>query len=195
MAANVVVLLKKNGKWRVCVDYTDLNKACPKDPIPLPHIDAMVDATAGHEMLTFMDASSGFNQIKMYPPDQEHTAFIMERGIYCYIAMPFGLKNAEATYQRLVSMMFKDQIGDIMEVYIDDMVVKSKNAQDHVNHLDVAFQILEKYNMILNPAKCHFGVSAGKFLGYMVTKRGIEAIPEQTAMVIFFLPLEYCRCL
>ena len=112
--ANVVVVQKKNGKWRVCVDYTDLNKACPKDPFPLPHIDAMVDATAGHEMLTFMDASSGFNQIKMHPADQESTAFITERGIYCYTAMPFGLKNAGATYQRLVNMMFKDQIGDTM---------------------------------------------------------------------------------
>jgi len=86
--ANVVVVPKKNGKWRVCVDYTDLNKACPKDSFPLPHIDAMVDATAGHEVLTFMDASSGFNQIKMHPDDQEKTAFMTERGIYCYTAMP-----------------------------------------------------------------------------------------------------------
>ena len=150
--ANVVVVQKKNGKWRVCVDYTDLNKACPKDPFPLPHIDAMVDATAGHEMLSFMDASSGFNQIKMHPPDQEYTAFMTERGIYCYKAMPFGLKNAGATYQRLVNMMFKDLIGDIMEVYIDDMVVKSKNAVDHIQHLKQAFEILGKYNMKLNPS-------------------------------------------
>ncbi|KAM0070937.1 putative nucleotidyltransferase, Ribonuclease H [Helianthus debilis subsp. tardiflorus] len=123
--ANVVVVQKKNGKWRVCVDYTDLNKACPKDPFPLPHIDAMVDATAGHEMLTFMDASSGFQQIQMEPSDQEGTAFMTPTGIYCYTAMPFGLKNAGATYLRLVNMMFKDKLGDTMEVYIDDMVVKS----------------------------------------------------------------------
>ena len=88
--ANVVVVPKKNGKWRVCVDYTDLNKACPKDSFPLPHIDAMVDATAGHEMLTFMDAASGFNQIKMHPDDQESTAFMTDKGTYCYTAMPFG---------------------------------------------------------------------------------------------------------
>ena len=80
--ANVVVVLKKNGKWRVCIDYTDLNKACPKDSFPLPHIDAMVDTTVGHEILTFMDASSGFNQIKMHPDDQENTTFMTERGIY-----------------------------------------------------------------------------------------------------------------
>ena len=175
--ANVVVVQKKNGKWRVCVDFTDLNKACPKDPFPLPHIDAMVDATAGHEMLTFMDASSGFQQIQMEPSDQEATAFMTPTGIYCYIAMPFGLKNAGATYQRLVNMMFKDQLGDTMEVYIDDMVVKSKQAKDHLKDLKVAFDILDKYNMKLNPAKCSFGVGAGKFLGYLVTKRGDRSKP------------------
>jgi hypothetical protein len=182
--ANVVVVQKKNGKWRVCVDFTDLNKACPKDPFPLPHIDAMVDATSGHEMLTFMDASSGFQQIQMEPEDQEATAFMTPTGIYCYIAMPFGLKNAGATYQRLVNMMFKDQLGDTMEVYIDDMVVKSKKAEDHLKDLEVAFNILDKYNMKLNPAKCNFGVGAGKFLGYMVTKRGIEASPEQIKAIL-----------
>ncbi|KAK9050558.1 hypothetical protein SSX86_029875 [Deinandra increscens subsp. villosa] len=177
--ANVVVVGKKNGKWRVCVDYTDLNRACPKDPFPLPHIDSMVDATAGHEMLTFMDATSGFQQIQMEPQDQEDTAFITPTGIYCYIVMPFGLKNAGATYQRLVNMMFKEKLGDTMEVYIDDMVVKSRVTSDHVQDVKDSFDILDKYNMKLNPEKCHFGVGAGKFLGYMVTKRGIEASPEQ----------------
>ncbi|KAK9073810.1 hypothetical protein SSX86_006404 [Deinandra increscens subsp. villosa] len=182
--ANVVVVQKKNGKWRVCVDYTDLNKACPKDPFPLPHIDAMVDATAGHEMLTFMDASSGFQQIQMEPCDQEHTAFMTPTGIYCYTAMPFGLRNAGATYQRLVNMMFKDQLGDTMEVYIDDMVVKSKKTEDHPRDLQTAFDILDHHNMKLNPSKCHFGVRAGKFLGYMVTERGVEASPEQIKAIL-----------
>ncbi|KAJ0885315.1 putative nucleotidyltransferase, Ribonuclease H [Helianthus annuus] len=184
MVANVVVVQKKNGKWRVCVDFTDLNKACPKDPFPLPHIDSMVDATAGHELLTFMDASSGFQQIQMEPPDQEDTAFMTPTGIYCYIAMPFGLRNAGATYQRLVNMMFKDQIGQTMEVYIDDMVVKSIKAEDHLRDMEEAFDILDKYNMKLNPSKCHFGVKAGKFLGSMVTKRGIEASPEQIKALV-----------
>ena len=96
--ANVVVVRKKNDKWRVCIDFTDLNKACPKDSFPLPHIDMLVDATAGHELLSFMDAFSGYNQILMHPDDQEKTAFITERGIFCYKVMPFGLKNAGATY-------------------------------------------------------------------------------------------------
>nr|XP_017245120.1 PREDICTED: uncharacterized protein LOC108216789 [Daucus carota subsp. sativus] len=181
--ANVVIVQKKNGKWRVCVDYTDLNKACPKDPFPLPHIDTMVDSTAGHELLTFLDASSGFNQIQMEPSDAEKTAFITERGIYCYLAMPFGLRNASATFQRLVNKMFKQQIGRTMEVYIDDMVVKSKRAEDHVRDLEEAFDILREFNMKLNPSKCNFAVSSGKFLGHMVTRRGIEASPEQVKAI------------
>ncbi|KAJ9538340.1 hypothetical protein OSB04_031073 [Centaurea solstitialis] len=177
--ANVVVVQKKNGKWRVCIDFTDLNKACPKDPFPLPHIDAMVDATAGHELLTFMDAYSGYNQILMHADDQEKTAFMTDKGIYCYKVMPFGLKNAGSTYQRLVNMMFKEHLGRTMEVYIDDMLVKSERSHDHIDHLKQSFDILRQYKMKLNPTKCSFGVRAGKFLGYMVTQRGIEASPEQ----------------
>ncbi|KAJ9544306.1 hypothetical protein OSB04_024013 [Centaurea solstitialis] len=182
--ANVVVVQKKNGKWRVCIDFTDLNKACPKDPFPLPHIDAMVDATAGHELLTFMDAYSGYNQILMHTDDQEKTAFMTNKGIYCYKVMPFGLKNAGSTYQRLVNMMFKEHLGRTMEVYIDDMLVKSERSHDHIDHLKQSFDILRQYKMKLNPTKCSFGVRAGKFLGYMVTQRGIEASPEQIKAII-----------
>ncbi|KAI3729505.1 hypothetical protein L6452_18165 [Arctium lappa] len=140
--ANVVVVQKKNGKWRVCIDFTDLNKACPKDPFPLPHIDSMVDATAGHELLTFMDAYSGYNQILMHSDDQEKTAFMTDKGIYCYKVMPFGLKNAGSTYQRLVNMMFKEHLGDTMEVYIDDMLVKSKHTDDHIRHFEAVVRHL-----------------------------------------------------
>ena len=109
--ANVVVVKKKKGKWIVCIDFTDLNKSCPKDPFPLPHIDKLVDATAGHQLMSFMDAFSGYNQILMHPEDQEKKSFMTSRGIYCYKVMPVGLKNAGSTYQRLVNMMFADQIG------------------------------------------------------------------------------------
>ena len=166
----MVVVRKKNGKWRVCIDFTDLNKACPKDSFPLPHIDTMVDATAGHELLSFMDVYSGYNQILMHPADQEKTSFITNKGLYCYKVMPFGLKNAGATYQCLVNEMFSQHIGKTMEVYIDDMLVKSLLAEQHLEHLSQAFDIMKKYNMKLNPTKCAFGVSSGKFLGYMVTQ-------------------------
>ena len=104
--ANVVMVKKSNGKWRMCVDFTDLNKACPKDSFPLPRIDQLVDSTAGHKLLTFMDAFSGYNQIMMDEGDQEKTSFITSNRLFCYKVMPFGLKNAGATYQKLMNKMF-----------------------------------------------------------------------------------------
>ena len=177
--ANVVVLKKKNGMWRVCVDFTHLNNSCPKDPLHLPHIDKLVNATPGHQLISFMDAFSGYNQILMHPENQEKTSFMTSRGSYCYKVMPFGLKNAGSTYQRLVNMMFADQIGRTMEVYIDDMLGKSLEAEDHISHLQQAFSTIQKYNLNLNPAKCSFGINSGKFLGYIVTHRGIEDNPTQ----------------
>ena len=98
---------KANGKWRMCVDFTDLNDACPKDCYPLPRIDTLIDATAGHEMLSFMDGFSGYNQIKMHKDDTSKVSFITDFGVFCYLVMAFGLKNAGATYQRLVNKIFK----------------------------------------------------------------------------------------
>ena len=143
-----------------------------------------MDATAGHELLSFRDAFSGYNQINMDPDDQEKTSFVTAQGTYCYRVMPFGLKNAGATYQRLVNRMFQKQIGVTMEVYIDDMLVKSTTAELHIAHLSEAFQILRNYSMKLNPAKCAFGVSAGKFLGFIVNHRGIEANPDKIKPVL-----------
>ena len=109
--ANVVMVKKANGKWRMYVDFTDLNKACPKDSYPLPHIDQLVDSTAGHKLLSFMDTFSGYNQIRMDEADQEKTSFVTSQGLFCYEVMPFGLKNVGATYQQLVNHMFRPQIG------------------------------------------------------------------------------------
>ena len=115
---NIVLVKKANGKWRLCIDFTDINRACPKDSFPLPRIDLIVDATADHELLSFMDAFSRYNQIKMDPSDQEKTSFVTGQGTYCYQVMPFRLKNAGATYQKLVNRMFQKQIGTSIEVYI-----------------------------------------------------------------------------
>ncbi|KAB2626690.1 hypothetical protein D8674_020308 [Pyrus ussuriensis x Pyrus communis] len=189
-----VVLVKKNPTkeslllqkilWRMCVDYTDLNKGCPKDSFPLPLIDRFVDSTAGCELLSFIDAYSGYNQILMNPSDQEHTAFTTDRGLYCYKVMPFGLKNAGATYQRLVNSMFAEQIGKNMEVYVDDMLVKSKHADQHIANLSETFSILKKYRMRLNPNKCALGVGSGKFLGFMISQRSIEANPKKIKAIM-----------
>ena len=109
--ANIVMVKKANGKWRICIDYTDLNRTCLKDSFPLPKIDQLVDATSGYRLLSFMDAFVGYNQIWMAPEDEEHTAFVTAKDLYCYKVMPFGLKNAGATYQRLINKVFKDQIA------------------------------------------------------------------------------------
>jgi len=123
--ANVVLVKKANGKWRMCVDFTDLNKACPKDSYPLPNIDALVDNASGCKMLSFLDAISGYNQIKMHPRDKSKTAFMTETSSYCYKVMPFGLKNAGATYQRLMDKVLAPMQGRNVQAYVDDMVVTS----------------------------------------------------------------------
>ena len=108
---NVVMVKKASEKWRMCVDFTNLNKACPKDNYPLPRVDVLVDFTARHQLLSFMDAFSGYNQIRMHEDDQEKTSFVTSQGLFYYRIMPFGLKNAGATYQRLMNKMFTPQIG------------------------------------------------------------------------------------
>uniref|UniRef100_A0A2N9FUL1 RNase H type-1 domain-containing protein n=1 Tax=Fagus sylvatica TaxID=28930 RepID=A0A2N9FUL1_FAGSY len=181
--SNTVVVKKKNGKWRVCVDFTNLNQACPKDPFPLPKIDQLVDATAGHDRMSFLDAFQGYHQIALSTEDREKTAFITPLGIYCYKVMPFGLKNAGATYQRMVTKMFKDQIGKTMEIYIDDMVVKNRSSQNHLKDLTETFRVLRLHKLRLNASKCVFGVGSGKFLGFMVSHRGIEVNPDQIRVI------------
>ncbi|XP_050207935.1 uncharacterized protein LOC126657310 [Mercurialis annua] len=186
--ANVVMVKKSNGTYRMCVDFTDLNKACPKDSFPLPHIDQLVDSTAGHALYTFLDAKAGYHQIPMAPEDQEKTAFITDQGLFCYKMMPFGLKNAGATYQRLVNSIFRDQIGKHMEVYVDDMIIKSIRAEDHPTDVKIVLETLKRYQLKLNPEKCVFEVPAGKFLGYMVSQRGIEANPDKIEAVLKMTP-------
>ena len=125
--ANPVVVCKANGKWRLCIDFTDVNKACPKDPFPLPRIDQIVDSTAGCDLLSFLDAYSGYHQIFMAEEDEEKTAFITPCGTYCFVRMPFGLKNAGSTFARVVHHAFEPQIHRNVEAYMDDIVVKSKD--------------------------------------------------------------------
>lgn len=167
----------------MCIDYTNLNKECPKDPFPLPRIDQVIDSTAGCELLSFIDAYSGFNQIPLYPPDQIKTAFITPHGVYCYVTMPFGLKNASATYQRCMQRCLHDQIGKNVQVYIDNVVVKTMKSNTLLDDLRETFDNLRRYRLKLNPAKCTFGVPAGKLLGFLVSSRGIEVNPTKIAAI------------
>ena len=170
---------KKTGKWPVCVDFTDLNKACPKDPFPMPRIDQLVDASVGHSRMSFLDAFQGYHQIPLVTDDQEKTTFVTPVGNYYYKVMSFGLKNAGSTYQRMMTKMFEPQLGKNVEVYIDDIVVKSKMVSEHLADLANIFEILRRHKLRLNASKCSFEVGSGKFLGNMVTHRGIEVNPDQ----------------
>ena len=177
--ANTVVVKKKTGKWRMCVDFTDFNRACPKDPFLMPRIDQLVDTTVGHPRMNFLDAFQGYHQITLALDDQEKTVFVTLVGNYHYKVMSFGLKNAGSTYQRMITKIFEQQLGKNVEVYIDDMVVKSKLVSEHFADLTSIFEILREHKLRLNASKCSFGVGSGKFLEYMVTHRGIEVNPYQ----------------
>jgi ribonuclease HI len=188
--ANPVLVKKKCGKWTMCVDYTGLNKACPKVPYPLPRIDQIVDSTAGCETLSFLDAYSGYHQIKMKESDQLATSFITPFGIYCYTTMPFGLRNAGATYQRCMNHVFGEHIGRTVEAYVDDIVVKTRKASDLLSDLEVTFRCLKVKSVKLNLEKCVFGVPRGMLLGFIVSERGIKANPEKIAAITNMGPIK-----
>ena len=153
----------------MCVDITDLNRAYPKDNYPLLRIDTLVNSTVRHQLLSFMDAFSSYNQIKLNDANQEKTSFVTSQGLFCYKVMPFVLKNVDATYQRLMNRVFVHQIGRNVQVYMNNMLVKSIREDNHLNDLQETFNTFRSYYMKLNPNKCVFGVTAGKFLGFMVS--------------------------
>ena len=168
--SNIVPMKKKNGQIRCCVNFRNLNWVCPKDEFLLPNMDLLIDSAMGNVMFSFMDGFRRYNQIRMAPKDVEKTAFRTLIGNFYYMVMPLRLKNAGATYQILVNCMFSQQIGRNAEVYVDNMLVKSRDKVDHLNDLEETLNTLHKYKMKLNPAKCVFVVALGKFLGLMVSQ-------------------------
>jgi hypothetical protein len=153
-----VLVTKKGGKWRMCIDYNDLNKACLKVPYPLPWVDQIIDSTVGCETMSFLDAYSSYHQIKMKESDQLATSFITLYGMYCYSTMPFDVRNTSATYLRYMNHMFSDHIGAMVEAYIDDIMVKMKKNHNLVSDLETTFACLRAKSIKLNPKKCVFGV-------------------------------------
>jgi hypothetical protein len=163
----------------MCVDYTGLNKACPKVSYPLPRIDQIVDSTAGCETLSFLDAYLGYHQIRMKESDQLATSFITPFGMYCYITMPFGLRNVGATYQRCMNHVFGEHIGRTVEAYVDDIVVKTRKAFDLFSDLETTFKCLRAKGVKLNPEKCVFGVPRGMLLEFIVSEPAHRGQPEE----------------
>jgi hypothetical protein len=174
--SSIVPVQKKDGLWRVCVDFKDLNKATPKDEYPMLVAEMLINVAGGHKMLSFMDGNAGYNQIFMALEDIHKTAFRVPGavGLFEYVVMTFGLKNAGATYQRAMNYMFHDLIGKLVEIYIDDVVVKSASAEGHLGDLRRVLERTRKFGLRMNPKKCAFGVSASQFLGFLVHEQGIE---------------------
>ncbi|XP_050207365.1 uncharacterized protein LOC126656791 [Mercurialis annua] len=183
--ANVVPVVKKNGKLRICIDFRDLNEATPKDIYAMPIVDTLIDVTTNHSFLSFMDCFAGYNQIMVAKEDISKTAFRCPGsiGTFEWVVMPFGLRNAGAIYQRAMNAIFHDLLGKTMKVYIDDVVVKSKLIKDHLKNLEEAFRRMRVHCLKLNPLKCAFGVKAGKFLGVLVHERGIEVDQNKTKAI------------
>ena len=189
--ANIVPVLKrKTGAVRICVDYRNLNEASPKDEYPMPMADMLVDGAAHNQMLSFMDGNAGYNQIMMAEQDIHKTAFMCPGhiGAFEYTVMPFGLRNAGATYQRAMNSIFHDMIGHSLEVYIDDVVIKSPKEGNHVASLRKAFLRMRQHKLKMNPKKCVFGIQAGNFLGFLVHQRGIEVDRNKAKSIIEALP-------
>jgi hypothetical protein len=174
--SNIVPVYKKNRKMRVCIDFRDLNRATPMDGYPMPVADLLVDAAARHKIISFMDGNAGYNQIFMATEDVAKTAFRCPGHIelFEWIVMTFGLKNAGATYQRDMNYIFHELISKIVEIYIDDVVIKSLDHESHLADVRKNLECTRKYGLKMNPNKCAFGVSAGEVLRFLVHKGGIE---------------------
>nr|AAM74447.1 Putative retroelement [Oryza sativa Japonica Group] len=164
--SSIIPVIKKNGKIRVCIDFRDLNKATSKDKYPMPVADQLVDATSGHKILSFMDGNAGYNQIIMAEEDIHKTSFRCPGaiGLFEWVVMTFGLKSAGATYQRAMNYIYHDLIGWLVEVYIDDVVVKSKEIEDHIANLRKVFERTGKYGLKMNPTKATKGLSIKEYL-------------------------------
>jgi ribonuclease HI len=191
--ANVNMVQKKSGKWRVCINFTSLNKACPKDNFPLPRIDKIVDSAAGCEVMSLLDYFSGYHQIYMKEEDKASTSFITPFGTYCFIRMPEGLKNAGSTFSRLTKRVLESQVGRNIFTYVDDIIVASKNKEDHLANPAETFANMRDARLRLNPEKCVFGVRQGKILGYLVSHLGIEANPTKIQAIINITPPQSAR--
>jgi hypothetical protein len=177
----------------MCINYTSLNKACPKDPFPLPQIDQIVDSTSSCDLLCFLDTYSGFHQILMSREDEEQTALIIVYGLFCYVCMPYGLMNALPTFVCAMHKTFGDLIRDLMEVYGDHIIVKIKSRASLLDNLALVFDRLCSMCMKLNPDKCVFRVTVGKLLGFIVSQWEIEANPEKIKTIEAMQPPAHIR--
>jgi hypothetical protein len=184
--SNIILVEKKNtGKIRICVDFRNLNRATPKDEYPMHVVDDLINRASSHKVISFLDGNLGYNQFFMSEEDVYKTTFRCPSfmGLFEWVVMTFGLKNSLATYQRAMNLIFYDLLGVVLEVYIDDLVIKSSSFGEHLVGLRLTFERMRQYNLMMNLLKCAFGVSAGHFLGFIVHEKGIEVDPKKVELI------------
>jgi hypothetical protein len=177
--ANTVPVKKKNGKWRMCIDFTDLNKATPKDNYPLPRMDQVIDSVASTAIMSLLDCFSSYHQCRMAKENEEKTRFITPFDTFYFVQMPEGLKNADPTFTRMTGEVFKPQIGRNIQAYVDDLIVKSGERANHINDLAETFANMRRAGLKLNPEKCVFRVTKGNILGCLISAKRIEVNPDK----------------
>jgi hypothetical protein len=180
--SNIVPVEKKNmGKIQICVDFRNLNRATPKDEYPMPFADLWIDSASGNKVISFLDSNVGYNQIFIVKEDVNKTAFhcLGFISLFEWVVMTFGLKNASATYQRAMNLIFHDLLIVLMEVYIDDIVVKLVGFKEHMADLKLSLERMKKYGLRMNPLKCAFGVTSRWFLGFILHEHGIQIDPKK----------------
>ena len=173
-ASPVTLARKKNNNYRFCIDYRKLNSVTKTDAYPLPRIDELLEKYQIAKWFTSMDLASGFHQVEMAEEDKEKTAFVCSEGLYEFNVMPFGLKNAPGTFQRLMDKVLKDYIGEFVEVYVDDIMIYSKNLEDHIMHIEKVLQKLKEYNLVIKLKKCRFCQKKIEFLGHEIGEEGLK---------------------
>ena len=179
----LVLVPKKNGKWRICVDYRELNKATKKDHFPLPFIDQVLDGLAGKKFFSFLDGFSGYNQIQISPEDQDKTTFTCPWGTFAYRVLPFGLCNAPATFQRAVLSIFSELVHDAVEIYMDDFTPYGSNFQEALSNLGKVLTKCIEMNLSLSPKKCEFLMTEGTVLGHTISCQGLQGDPNKIALI------------
>ena len=184
----MVIVPKKNGKWRVCVDYRALNKATQKDPFPLPFIDQVLDSLSGKRFFSFLDGFSGYNHIKITPQDQDKTTFTSSWGTFAYRVLPFGLCNAPTTFQRAVIGIFSDMLNDSMEIFMDDFTPYGVTFEDALQNFEKVLKRCIQAHLSLSTKKCHMMMNEGIVLGHFISLLGIQVDPSKV-QVIQTLPI------
>jgi hypothetical protein len=184
--SNIILMEKKNTwKIQICVDFRNLNRATLKDEYPMPVADLLIDSALGNKVISFLDSNAGYNQIFMVKEDVSKTVFCCPGfvGLFEWVVITFGWKNAGAMYQRAINLIIHDLLRVLMEVYIDDMVVKSVGFKEHMTDLKLLLERMKKYGLWMKPLKCTFEVISGRFLGFIVHEHGIQINPKKIVSI------------